>query len=149
TFYTFDPNRKAIQAATFDPNGKTILTVSSDKTTRLRDAITLQLIGRPMRLKDETILEQVVDSTSTEVQSNLRRTDDLIESIEFSPDGKTILTRGYGKTRLWDAASGRSLYDGIRALSMAFRRDGIIVFSPDGKFILTGSADKSARLWDI
>jgi iron(II)-dependent oxidoreductase len=64
--------------------------------------------------------------------------------VDFSPDGKVILTGSIdGTARLWDAESGRPI-------GLPMRHDKpvrVACFSPDGKTILTGSADKTARLW--
>jgi WD40 repeat protein/tetratricopeptide (TPR) repeat protein len=84
----------------------------------------------------------------------------------FSPDGRMLLTGGgpyqkdrpTGRTirhdltrnlegayaRLWDAVKGDSL--------RWFPHDNAVLavaFSPDGRRILTGSADRTARLWDV
>ena len=60
--------------------------------------------------------------------------------------GLLIATAGRGKViRLWHAATGeqrqvlRGHQDRISCLS----------FSPDGKSLISGSADKTVKLWDL
>jgi WD40 repeat protein/serine/threonine protein kinase len=69
-----------------------------------------------------------------------------VAAVAFSPDGKTLLTGGSGKTaRLWHTATGR-------ALGPIFSHEHIIsavAFSPDGRMMLTGNWDGTARLWDV
>jgi tetratricopeptide (TPR) repeat protein len=67
-----------------------------------------------------------------------------VQSVAFSPDGKTIVTGCWDKmARLWDAATGRPLGQPIPHDDPV----GLVTFSPDGKTILTGSGN-STRLWD-
>ena len=62
----------------------------------------------------------------------------------FSPDGSQVLTCGGQTMVLWDVASAREL----RSFSHS---NGItsIAFSPDGRLALSGSNDKTARLWNV
>ena len=70
---------------------------------------------------------------------------DRINSIDYSPDGRYILTGGEDNTaRLWDIQTGHE----IRQFIGHTNAIGNVAFSPDGKYILTGSADHTVRLWD-
>lgn len=81
-----------------------------------------------------------------------------VRALGFSPDGASVLTgggqvSGYGgpaylslkACQLWDASIGKPT-------GPPFAHDGWVqaaAFSPDGSRLLTGSHDKSARLWKI
>ncbi|MFM7406837.1 MAG: eIF2A-related protein, partial [Cuspidothrix sp.] len=68
-----------------------------------------------------------------------------VNSVSFSPDGKTIATASSDNTaRLWNL-QGQMLQEfkghqgSVRSVS----------FSPDGKTIATASSDNTARLWNL
>ncbi|MEG5104708.1 WD40 repeat domain-containing protein, partial [Microcoleus sp. AT13-A6] len=68
-----------------------------------------------------------------------------VNSVAFSPDGKTIVSGGIDKTvRLWDTSG--------KAIGQPFKGHEEVVlsvaFSPDGKTIVSGSNDKTVRLWN-
>jgi WD40 repeat protein len=68
-----------------------------------------------------------------------------VNSVAFSPDGKTVITGCSDKTaRLWDVATGQAV--GQTMTHQGSLSD--VAFSPDGKTVLTGSRDHTARFWD-
>ena len=126
---------------TYSPDGKTIAVVSSyNDRVLLRDAKT----G-----KHKTTLEHfgLIDTIFLLLQN--REYD--INSIAYSPDGKTIVTGGdyytveKGTVYLWDARTGtrkRVIFKGPGAVYT-------VVFSKDGKRIIaTGDWKNEVRVWD-
>ena len=58
-------------------------------------------------------------------------------TVDLSPDGRMVVGGYWGKTRVWDVATGKPLYD----------LDGWVAqFTPDGKRIVTG--EKSVLVYD-
>jgi WD40 repeat protein len=70
---------------------------------------------------------------------------DIVHSVAFSPDGKTIATASGDKTvRLWNL-NGQTL----QTLKGHTKEVMSVAFSPDGKTIATASGDKTVRLWNL
>ena len=63
-----------------------------------------------------------------------------VNSVEFSHDGRQVLTGDVNETVLWDAVTGREL--------RRFLGSGG-TFSPNGKQVLTGGRENTARVWDV
>jgi WD40 repeat protein len=67
-----------------------------------------------------------------------------VDSAEFSPDGKRIVTGSFDETaKVWDAATGEetlTLIGHSKYVKSA-------AFSPDGKRIVTCSGDETAKVW--
>ncbi|MBA2307453.1 WD40 repeat domain-containing protein [Candidatus Dependentiae bacterium] len=125
-----------INSVAYSPEGTTVLTGSDDTTARLWDVKTGQ------ELQVFTVREN------------------LVNSVAYSPDGATIITGSqYGIARLWDIKTGTQLqvftgHKTGRRQHEIFPKGhsaGInsIAFNPDGNTVLTGSDDKTARLWDV
>jgi WD40 repeat protein len=73
----------------------------------------------------------------------------LIESLAFSPDGKTLASASSGRgdseriVKLWDFSSGRELHTlkGLHAHSIAF--------SSDGRMLAGGRWNGNLAIWDV
>ncbi len=75
-------------------------------------------------------------------------TDEVVENIDFSPDGQILASGGSFQNqfvRLWDVGSGALL----RTLEGHTSGVTHVLFSPDGKYLVSGSYDGQLRLWGI
>ena len=93
---------------------------------------------------------------------------DLVFSVAFSPDGKTIVSGSRDQTlKVWDAGTLASPPDPspspnlsaptLAAASLELKAEKqsahsgtiwSVGFSPDGKTIVSGSSDKTLKVWD-
>ncbi|KAK1186431.1 trypsin-like peptidase domain-containing protein [Streptomyces sp. NBS 14/10] len=69
-----------------------------------------------------------------------------VNSLAYSPDGKTLATASDDKTvRLWDVDTGKVR----RILAGHTGPVRSVAFSPDGRTLATGGFDSTVRLWDL
>ncbi|WP_189929607.1 nSTAND1 domain-containing NTPase [Streptomyces sulfonofaciens] len=75
---------------------------------------------------------------------------DIVTSVAFSPDGRTLAATGYDRRlRLWNVARpGRPRL--LRELPTG-HTDFVdaVAFSPDGRVLATAGEDHTVRLWDV
>lgn len=75
-----------------------------------------------------------------------KKTSPGIFGIEFSRDGKTLVTGNFnGTVKLWDMASGRVLQTLDGHTNLVYKG----VLSPDEKVIASCSLDHKIKLWDV
>jgi len=119
-----------LKFARYSKDAKRIITASDDGTARVWDAQT----GRPLT---EPLKHDYDPLYSNRLYS--------VNSAEFSPDGKQIVTASMDDTaRVWDAQTGQQV-------GSPFKHDGNVFaaqFSPDGGRIVTLSP-WTPRVWDV
>jgi WD40 repeat protein len=132
-----------------------LLTQTAEERVKQSDpaagmGIILEVLGRGRSAKSRTYAPDALSvfqearSADAEILVIAGHTE-RIRAVQFSPDGKRIVTASYDRTaRIWDAATGRE----IMQLSGHTDRLRSASFSPDGRYIVTGSHDKTARIWD-
>jgi len=114
---------------------KGLMSASGDYRTHVYDPE----VGLPLRA---TVL---VTPPQYRHESTIRAPD-AINSLAMSPDGKLIASGAFynGAVQIWDSRShepvGIPCRHGSRVTS--------VCFSPDSRWLLSGSSDKTIRMWD-
>jgi WD40 repeat protein len=132
-----------VNSIAFSPDGKFIVSGSADNTVRIWNVATGKEIAR--MLPDYFALTQ---NGTTYYMSG-------VYHVAFSPDGKYIASSGTdGNVYIWEVSSGRE----IARLSPLLKHDISpylsysalsVAFSPDSKYVVSGSTDKTIRIWEI
>jgi hypothetical protein len=84
------------------------------------------------------------DISRSEKIKDLTGHSEQVVSVDFSSDGKEVVTGSFDKTaRIWDVSSGNELFrfEGHSAEVMS------AAFSADDHFVLTGSNDGTSKVW--
>ena len=68
----------------------------------------------------------------------------MVNCVEFSPDGKRLVSGNGAKTFLWSLATGETILQLNHPAEQIFA----VAFSPDGKLLCTGSVKGKLHLWD-
>ncbi len=128
-----------VNEVVFSPDGNTVLTGGGTSSRR---------IDRDVE-HGEARLWEVASGKAVGARLGPDGDDKGASLVGYSPDGKTVLTRGLGDddskvVRLWDAATGQPIGAPLHHQDVAYAWE----FSPDSKTVLTGSWDKTARLWN-
>ncbi|MBD2195638.1 AAA-like domain-containing protein [Calothrix parietina] len=78
-------------------------------------------------------------------QNSLEKHTDSVNSVVFSPDGKTLASASGDNTiKLWNRDTGKEIS------TMTGHSDWVnsVVFSPDGKTLASASGDNTIKLWN-
>ncbi|KZV67661.1 WD40 repeat-like protein [Peniophora sp. CONT] len=112
-----------VYSVAFSPDGTRIISGSHDRTIRIWDAETGQMMGKP--LEGHT---------------------DFVRSVAFSPDGTRIASGSEDETvRIWDAETGQAVGNPLEGHTAGVCA---VAFSPVGTRIVSGSRDGRIQIWD-
>lgn len=155
-----------VYRAIFDPAGQRVATASKDKTVCLWSVRTGGMLTPPLvhadalNPQDSVIFSpdgsrvvtaagssaQVWNAASGAAVTVPLRHGGMIRSLQFSPDGRKILTASEdGLARLWDPESGHPVSEPMKHGSGVTSAE----FSPDGMRVVTCSPDRAVRLWEV
>jgi WD40 repeat protein len=76
-------------------------------------------------------------------RATLKGHTEVVRSVAYSPDGKTLASLSPGAVKLWDVQTGKE-----RA-ALPTKSAICVAFSPDGRTLASGSGDGTIRLWDL
>lgn len=168
-----------IEAVMFTPDGSTLISVANDKTIRLWDvesgdlrrtfriqigegirgridagAISpdgrlLAVAGWPYNYDEYGVPIHLFDLASGEIIALLKGHTDVIWNVEFSQDGKWLVSGGDKTVRIWDV-SGQDVPTGAVAI-LEGHTDGVtnIGVAPDMSQIVSASFDSTLRFWEL
>jgi WD40 repeat protein len=107
----------------FSPDGKRIVSASFDRTIRIWNSETGDMVLDP-----------------------LRGHTDWVYSAVFSPDGRRIASASRDETiRIWNSETGEMVLGPLKGHTKPVYS---AVFSPDGRLIASASVDHTIRIWD-
>ncbi|MBV7335484.1 WD40 repeat domain-containing protein [Chloroflexi bacterium TSY] len=112
-------HRETVRTAAFSPDERLIVTASQDKTAKVWNAKTSELL------------------------LTLQHTD-TVAAATFNPDGTKIATASGNSDQTWTAVQG----DKILTLNGHTQRINSIEFSPDNQKLVTASDDGTGIIWD-
>jgi WD40 repeat protein len=135
---THDADQPMVADVKFSPNGKMLALASFDGRIELWDISS----GMVLRTLDgiSTQAEQMLEEEGG-VDGHLLS----VNSVVFSPDGKTLASASGMTVKMWDPEPGvvRQTLEGH--LSFVYT----ISFSLDGKTLASASDDGTVKLWDV
>jgi WD40 repeat protein len=137
----------AIWFAACTPDGKALVTAGRDRTVRLWDRATGELVRR-FDWPPENLDARVEPSGERMTQRWEKQLwDDLALSCQaaLSSDGKTVAASQQGIVWLWETSSGKKL----RRLRTGQKRLDQLAFSADGKRLLTLGPGQSIAVWEV
>jgi WD40 repeat protein/tetratricopeptide (TPR) repeat protein len=153
----------AVNETRFSPDGRRVLTAGDDGKVYLWDSETGKEAIPPLNAGSSVIfavfsrpdgrriaaagrddMVRIWDSRDSGASPVVLIPGGKLRWLDFSPDGRQIVTASGKTARVWDTATGKALPEELPhsgAVNMA-------LFSPDGRRLATAGDDGQVHLWD-
>jgi WD40 repeat protein len=159
---------RGINSLGFSPDGKFLVSGSDDKTIKLWDvnlgieiftftghqervnAVSFSPLGKILASgSKDKIVKMWSLETGKEIYSFKSHTDDVL-SVTFSPDGKLLASSASGNDKTIKILQlAENKVKTLTGHSDWFGGITSLAFSPDGKTLISGSQDKTIKLWNL
>lgn len=154
----------AVHAVTVSPNGQQFASSSLDRTIKLWDLNTGELLrtleghtsavhtiifssdGQALASSSHDGTIKLWDLNTGKLIRTFTGHEGHVHSIVFTPDERTLISgSGDGTIKVWDAETGKQ----IRTLYARSGHVNSVALSPDGRVIASGSREGPVELWDL
>jgi WD40 repeat protein len=162
----FEGHADGVTSVAYSPDGKQIVSGSRDRTVRVWDTETGEVVAGPFEGHTKAVIsvayspdgKQIVScsedqmvrvwdaKTGEVVAGPFEGHTNAVMSVAYSPDGKQIASASWDQTvRVWDSETGDVAAGPFEGHTNAIWS---VAYSPDGKRIASGSRDRTVRVWD-
>ncbi|KAF5337774.1 hypothetical protein D9758_016623 [Tetrapyrgos nigripes] len=98
---------------------------------------------------DGTIRIWDISDTEQKAVEQLQKhpsTHGVVTSVNFSPDGKHVVSGSEHIIQIWDVQTGQQVGNNLQGHTGSVKS---VVYAPDGEHIVSGSHDKTVRIWKV
>ena len=164
--FTIKGHENWVYSVTFSHDDTRVASGSYDKTIRIWNAETSEMIGKPFTGHQAVVLSVAFSHDSKLVASGSHdktvriwnvetgqmvagpfEHEDSVLSVTFSADSKLVVSGSYGGTiRVWDVEKGQAVIGPLKGHEGSIYS---IAISGDGSRLVSGSDDGTIRVWDL
>jgi WD40 repeat protein/Flp pilus assembly protein TadD/tRNA A-37 threonylcarbamoyl transferase component Bud32 len=155
-------HEEAVNEVRFSPDGRRVLTAGDDGKVYLWDSETGQGALPPLNAGSPVVFAlfsrdgqhiaaacsdgsvRIWNIGGAGVSPVVLNTPDKLYWIDFSPDGRQLVTASDKMARVWDTATGKALPGDLQHSGAV----NVALFSPDGRWLATAGDDGLVHLWD-